>query len=338
MPKKPSSSCREDSLPVDEPCLPSQRRTERLIFPKPLITVEGIARAPLNPGDFASLHQRTYELRPEWFEGFQLNASKTLAVHRIVRASWNLSHVTPTGFRVGAQLQRRCSDSVLKTPLVAFDVNPGTLSSNVSLLYRPVASVCCEINVQVSPRGGSGTEDLGPVIDKASLQHTGSSTTTTLRCYRPGRDSCRLTLDHLMSYNDRLAIGGELLYEWYRNTSNAQIALAARYNHERHSFAATGSREAFDLSYWRRVNGRLQIGSSLACSHREGKAIGTIYYRLEHPDCTVRGLFDSDWSIGFTYQRKLSQMPIVAGLSLLFCIPKNTFQSGFKIDLDSNLQ
>lgn len=115
-----------------------------------------------------------------------------------------------------------------KTPLVAFDVNPGTLSSNVSLLYRPVASVCCEINVQVPPRGGSGTEDLGPVIDKASLQHTGSSTTTTLRCYRPGRDSCRLTLDHLMSYNDRLAIGGELLYEWYRNTSNAQIALAAR--------------------------------------------------------------------------------------------------------------
>ncbi|EDS38623.1 outer mitochondrial translocase subunit [Culex quinquefasciatus] len=202
MPKKPSSSCREDSLPVDEPCLPSQRRTERLIFPKPLITVEGIARAPLNPGDFASLHQRTYELRPEWFEGFQLNASKTLAVHRVVRAS-------------------------------------------------------------------------------------------------------------------------------SRNNL---------YNHERHSFAATGSREAFDLSYWRRVNGRLQIGSSLACSHREGKAIGTIYYRLEHPDCTVRGLFDSDWSIGFTYQRKLSQMPIVAGLSLLFCIPKNTFQSGFKIDLDSNLQ
>lgn len=98
---------------MDEPCLPSQHRTERLIFPKPLITVEGIARAPLNPGDFASLHQRTYELRPEWFEGFQLNASKTLAVHRIVRASWNLSHVTPTGFRVGAQLQRRCSDSVL---------------------------------------------------------------------------------------------------------------------------------------------------------------------------------------------------------------------------------
>lgn len=37
-------------------------------------------------------------------------------------------------------------------------------------------------------------------------------------------------------------------------------------------------------------------------------------------------------------RRKLSQMPIVAGLSLLFCIPKNTFQSGFKIDLDSNLQ
>lgn len=76
-----------------------------------------------------------------------------------------------------------------------------------------------------------------------------------------------------------------------------------RYSLEKYCIAATGSLEAFDLSYWRKVNDKLQIGSSFACSHREGKAIGTIYYRVERPDCTVRGLFDSDWSVGFTYQR-----------------------------------
>lgn len=98
----------------EEPCFPKARPDkQRPHFPKPLITVEGIPRAALNPGDFASLHQRTYDLRPEWFEGFQLNAFKTLAVHRIIRASWNLSHITPTGFRFGAQVQRKCSDSVL---------------------------------------------------------------------------------------------------------------------------------------------------------------------------------------------------------------------------------
>ncbi|XP_055546769.1 mitochondrial import receptor subunit TOM40 homolog [Wyeomyia smithii] len=318
----------------DESCAPKHcADRQRPNFPKPFITVHGIARAPLNPGDFASLHIRTYNLRPEWFEGFQLNVSKSLALHQTVRASWNLSHITPTGFRIGVQLQRRCNDHVLKTPLVAFDVNPSTLASNMFLLYRPFASICGEISAQLQPQAQSV-----PVIDRLSLQHMGSSTTTTLRCYNPTRESCRMTLDHLMSYNDRLAFGAELLYEWYRNTTNAQIALAARYSLEKYCIAATGSLEAFDLSYWRKVNDRLQIGSSFACSHREGKAIGTIYYRIERPDCTVRGLFDSDWSVGFTYQRKLSQMPINAGLSLLFCIPKNTFQCGFRIDLDSNLQ
>ncbi|XP_055605088.1 mitochondrial import receptor subunit TOM40 homolog 2-like, partial [Uranotaenia lowii] len=169
-------------------------------------------------------------------------------------------------------------------------------------------------------------------------QYTGTSTTTTVRCYNPTNESCRVTLDHLIGYNDRLAFGAELLCEWYRQATNAQIAIAARYTRDKYSFAATGSMEAFDLSYWRKVNDRIQIGSSLACSHREGKAIGTIYYRVERPDCTVRGLFDSNWSVGFTYQRRLKQMPINAGISLLFCIPKNTFQGGFKIDLDSNLQ
>ncbi|XP_065079395.1 mitochondrial import receptor subunit TOM40 homolog [Ochlerotatus camptorhynchus] len=317
----------------EEPCFPKARPgKQRPHFPKPLITVDGIPRVALNPGDFASLHQRAYDLRPEWFEGFQLNTFKTLTVHRIIWASWNLSHITPTGFRLGAQVQRKCSDTVLKTPVVAFDLNPGTLASNLFLLYRPVASICSEISIQLKPQTQSS-----PVIDRLSLQHTGTSTTTTLRCYNPTRQSCRMTLDHLVSYNDRLAFGAELLYEWYRDTTNAQMAIAARYTGDKYSLAITGSKEAFDLSYWRKVNNQLQIGSSLACSHREGKAIGTIYYLMERPDCTIRGLFDSDWSVGFTYQRKLSQMPIGTGISLLFCIPKNTFQCGFKIDLDSNL-
>ncbi|XP_019543220.4 mitochondrial import receptor subunit TOM40 homolog 2 [Aedes albopictus] len=316
----------------EESCYPTGHHNKpRPVFPKPLITVQGISHA-LNPGDFSSLHQRTYDLRPEWFEGFQLNAFKTLAVHRSIRASWNLSHITPTGFRIGAQLHRKCSDSVLKTPILAFDVNPGTLASNIFLLYRPVASLCAEMSIQLKPQTHSN-----PLIDRLSLQHTGTRTTTTLRCYNPTHQSCRVTLDHLISYNDRLAFGAELLYEWYRDTTNAQMAIAARYSREKYSFAITGSREAFDLSYWRKVNRDLQIGSSLACSHREGKAIGTVYYRIERPDCTIRGLFDSDWSVGFTYQRKLSEMPVGIGISLLFCIPKNTFQCGFKIDLDSNL-
>ena len=107
-----------------------------------------------------------------------------------------------------------------------------------------------------------------------------------------------------------------LLFTFYTN----------RYSREKYSFAVTGSREAFDLSYWRKVNRDLQIGSSLACSHREGKAIGTVYYRIERPDCTIRGLFDSDWSVGFTYQRWVWQGEASFNLFIFadFVMPENT--------------
>lgn len=243
-------------------------------------------------------------------------------------------------------------------------------------------------------------------------------------------DKSQITLDVMWMYkiNQKLKNFQQTSYQLLSNFSLC-LCCFYRYSREKYSFAVTGSREAFDLSYWRKVNRDLQIGSSLACSHREGKAIGTVYYRIERPDCTIRGLFDSDWSVGFTYQRwvwqgeasfnlfifadfvmpenislansstfthsylhvspnrpnrikhwinffpvlfsfhtrgatrhasksdsgrnlrtlfsdlewnetkrrKLSEMPVGIGISLLFCIPKNTFQCGFKIDLDSNL-
>ncbi|XP_055612620.1 uncharacterized protein LOC129759242, partial [Uranotaenia lowii] len=149
-------SCREE-----DPCYPKPRSGKPPpAFPKPLITLGGAPATPLNPGDFAGLHKLTYDLRPEWFEGFQLNATKYMDLHQLVRCSWNLSHITPTGFRIGAQLHRKCSDSILKTPLISFDTNPSTLSSNLYLLYRPRPSVCVELNIQTLPHASTS-----PIID-----------------------------------------------------------------------------------------------------------------------------------------------------------------------------
>lgn len=85
-------------------------------FPWPFTWTSGVRQPPLNPGDMANLHERINHLRPVWFEGFQLNVTKGCGVNRTLGASWNLSHVTPSGFRFGGHFQRRCSDSVLVSP------------------------------------------------------------------------------------------------------------------------------------------------------------------------------------------------------------------------------
>uniref|UniRef100_A0A182QXY5 Uncharacterized protein n=1 Tax=Anopheles farauti TaxID=69004 RepID=A0A182QXY5_9DIPT len=310
-------------------CVPDTRYGAR--FPWPFTWTTGVRQQPLNPGDVANLHERINHLRPRWFEGFQLNLTKGCGVNRTLGASWNLSHVTPTGFRFGGHFQRRCSDSVLTTPLVAFDVNPASLFANLVLLYRPVRSVGLALALQLQP----GEQ---PFVDELSLQHTGLSRTSTVRCSMPGSlDWYRVSVDHLVSLNDRLCVGAEVLCECYRGEYNANVAFAGRYNRETYTLAATVSPEAFDVSCWQKVFTSLQLGSSIIVNQRQNRALGSVCYRLDHEDTIIRGSFDSDWNVGFTYSRKLTPAAYTICLSLLLCVPKNTFQCGFRIDLDSNL-
>ncbi|XP_052863331.1 mitochondrial import receptor subunit TOM40 homolog [Anopheles cruzii] len=300
-------------------------------FPWPFTWTTGVRQPSLNPGDMANLHERIGHLRPLWFEGLQLNVTRGLGVNRSVGCSWTLSHVTPTGFRWGGQYQRRCSDHVLKTPLVAFDVNPSTLASNLQLRYRPVRSLCVQMSLQLQPQ-------RLPLVDELSVQHTGLSRTSSVRYAGSATSrSCRFSMDHLVSLNDRLCVGLELLTECHGGVYRTGVAFASRYNRETWTLAATVSPEAFDLSYWRKVSDMLQLGSSVVINQRQRQALGSICYRVDRPDTVIRGSFDSDWTLGFTYGRKLTPAAFGVCWSLLFCVPKNTFQCGFRIDLDSNL-
>lgn len=57
------------------------------------------------------------------------------------------------------------------------------------------------------------------------------------------------------------------------------------------------------MQYWRQVHDSIQIGSSLILNKQSSKAIGSIFYQWEFKDVYIRGLIDSDGSVGFTYNR-----------------------------------
>lgn len=67
--------------------------------------------------------------------------------------------------------------------------------------------------------------------------------------------------------------------------------------------AATVSSEALDISYWRQIHRAIQMGTSIVYNQRTKKAIGSIFYQWEFRDAYIRGMVDSDWSVGFTYNR-----------------------------------
>lgn len=55
------------------------------------------------------------------------------------------------------------------------------------------------------------------------------------------------------------------------------------------------------MQYWRQVHDSIQIGSLLILN--APTAIGSIFYQWEFKDVYVRGLVNSDGSVGFTYNK-----------------------------------
>ena len=136
-----------------------------------------------------------------------------------------------------------------------------------------------------------------------SLEYFGQSTTTTLSVYNPKKQSGRMTLGVLQNFTKKFCFGVEMLAEWNRGSFNSQMALASRYTGKDFSVAATVSKEAFDLSYWCQIHTNQQLGSSLIINSRTSKAIGSFFYQLEYRDAVIRGMVDSNWSLGFTYTK-----------------------------------
>lgn len=63
------------------------------------------------------------------------------------------------------------------------------------------------------------------------------------------------------------------------------------------------SKDALDVSFWHQPDDLLQLGVSFIYDKRTSKALGSFCYQLEMKDAIIKGMIDSDWSIGCTYNR-----------------------------------
>lgn len=94
---------------------------------------------------------------------------------------------------------------------------------------------------------------------------------------------------------------------WFVSNSLCSIPLilsyVCRYSFQKSSLALTVSKDALDLSVWHQPNDSWQIGGSFIFDKPTSKAVGSFCYQLEMKDTVIKGMIDSDWSVGCTYNR-----------------------------------
>lgn len=76
-----------------------------------------------------------------------------------------------------------------------------------------------------------------------------------------------------------------------------------RYSFQKSSLATSVSKDALDITLWHQPNDLLQLGASFIFNKRTSKPVGSLCYQLEMKDAIIKGMIDSDWSIGCTYNR-----------------------------------
>jgi Eukaryotic porin len=160
-----------------------------------------------------------------------------------------------------------------------------------------------EAKVQTGP-ASDGTSNS---FSNYTAECTGSDWTTTVNIHNPRPDSGRVTVAVLRNFHPRICLGFECLSEWCKGQSQTlQPALAARYSSNNFALAATLSKEALDVTCWRKLDHTVQLASSLIINQRTQHAVGAICYQWLFKNTCIKGMLHSDWSVGFNYTRYLS--------------------------------
>uniref|UniRef100_A0A1A9Z4Y0 Mitochondrial import receptor subunit TOM40 homolog n=1 Tax=Glossina pallidipes TaxID=7398 RepID=A0A1A9Z4Y0_GLOPL len=286
-----------------------------------------------NPGNIQHLHYLASRLKPEFFDGLVLDYKHRLAPNKIITSNWILSHNQPAGFRFGGIYVSRIHENILQTPTIHANINPTTMSTNVGIVYFPFRCLRIEADLQRAA-------DDAPLQTQSTIEYRGGLSTLTLDLYNVSAETGRATVSFLRSVSEHLALGGEWLLEWTEPTSiMTDTAFAARYKLHDFSLASTISRQGIDVSFWSQVHPKIQMATMWAWQRKTSKSVGTICYKWDFEDAYVKGMFDSNLSVGFMYARTVSHLPVSVAMNLLINLHTNRFIFGLKFSLDpSGLQ
>lgn len=110
--------------------------------------------------------------------------------------------------------------------MIAGDTNPSTLATNLHFMYHPKPEIKFESKIQT----GAFPFSSGFRRSVGLLEYLGDRSTISLAFHNPKRESGRMTIGFLHSFNNKFCAGLEFSTAWRcRNEMEANVALAGRF-------------------------------------------------------------------------------------------------------------
>jgi mitochondrial import receptor subunit TOM40 len=313
----------------------SEEEIFKKLFPEKIQVNRGVKNRNLNPGNIGNIHKNLIDIKPVFYEGLLLSCRKNLDINKVMFADWSMGTATPQGVRLGGALCRKVDSCLTESPIIVGDTNPKTLATNLQFKYYPWRNLKLETKIQTGMY--PYVQDFGSLI--TSIELARDESTLTLNFYNPKKDAGRFTIGILNSLTKNLCFGAEILCEWTDKllVQPPKVAFAGRYTMDNQALAATITSDAYDVSFWKRINKNVQVGSSVIGNKHMSKSVATMCYQLELDDTLIRASIDTDYSAGLTYHKRIKEWAASFGYSLLFNIPSNKINLGLKFELNSNL-
>lgn len=138
---------------------------------------------------------------------------------------------------------------------------------------------------------------------------------------------------YLQSVTSKLALGGELAYQYGPAVPGGQIAIAsaaARYTNADSIWSGTLGAAGIHVCYYQKASDQVQVGVELETSFKMQEAVATIGYQVDLPkaDLLFRGMADTNWNVGAVLEKRLQPLPFTFALSGLLNHTKNQFRLG----------
>jgi len=296
--------------------------------PPPPVSVGGGDDKPLqNPGTVEELHKKTKEVFPVNFDGAKIMVNKGLSSHFQISHTLNMSSVTPSGYRFGATYVGTQQISPSEAyPILLGDIDPsGNLNANIIHQFNKNLRVKFVSQIQASKF----------VATQVTTDFKGPSYTASLTMGNPDfiNGSGVSVLHYLQAVNNKLALGGEVAYQYGPGIPGGGIAVMSgvgRYTGNDWNLSGTVGGSGLHLCFYQKASDQVQFGVEMETNLRAQESVGTFGYQVDLPKANLvfRGMIDSNWTVGGVLEKKLTPLPFTFALSGLMNHQKQQFRLG----------
>lgn len=280
-----------------------------------------------NPGTVEDLHKKCKDVMPVTFEGAKVMLNKGLSNHFQVSHTLNLSTTSPSGYRFGATYVGTKQFSPNEAfPVMLGDIDPsGNLNANV--IHQFTSNVRCKFASQI--------QNSKVTAAQLTTDYKGNDFTASVTIGNPNiiTGSGVLVAHYLQSVTEKLALGGELAYQYGQNVPGGEIAIVsavARYVNGTATWSGTVGASGLHACYYQKASEQLQFGVEVETSFRLQESVAMIGYQVDLPkaDLIFRGMVDSNWNVGGVMEKRLQPLPFSFALSGRLNHTKNQFRLG----------